>query len=198
MARPDFTKAEFVKSVFRPNQAPRPTRPSIVFAGRSNVGKSSLINSLLRRKNLAKTSSAPGRTREIVYFSVNDRFYFVDIPGYGYAKAPKKVQAQWRPMIESFLTKAEGLRLVVVILDARRDPSEDDLQLVAWLQSIGLPFIFVVNKIDKVRKTHRDRRLREIAERVGLASREGLLPYSSQDGTGRLELVRVLFEHLES
>lgn len=194
----EFRNAEFIKSVFKPDQAPRPVLPSIVFAGRSNVGKSSLINSLLRRKNLAKTSSTPGRTREIVYFSVDDRYHFVDIPGYGYAKAPKKVQAQWPPMIESFLTQAEGIRLVVIILDARRDPSADDLQLVAWLHSIGLPFLFVVNKIDKIRKTHRDRQLKTIAEKLGLSSRERLMPYSSEDGTGRQDLVRVLLTYLES
>lgn len=194
----EFKKAEFIKPVFQPDQAPRPARPSVVFAGRSNVGKSSLINSLLRRKNLARTSSTPGRTREIVYFNVDDHYYFVDIPGYGYAKAPKQVQAQWRPMIEAFLTKAEGIRLVVIILDARRDPSADDLQLVAWLQAIELPFIFVVNKIDKVRKTHRDRHLKAIAERLGLPSKELLVPYSSEDGTGRQDLVRVLLSHLES
>jgi len=194
----DFKKAEFIKSVFRPDQTPRPARPSVVFAGRSNVGKSSLINSLLRRKNLAKTSSTPGRTREIVYFNVDDRYYFVDIPGYGYAKAPKKVQAQWRPMIESFLTEAEGIRAVVIILDARRDPSADDLQLVEWLESIGLPYLFVVNKIDKIRKTHRDRHLKAIAERLELPSRELLVPYSSEDGTGRQDLVRALLTRLET
>lgn len=192
----DFTRAEFVKTVHRPDQAPRPPRPSIVFAGRSNVGKSSLINSLLRRKGLAKTSSTPGRTRDIVYFSVDDRFYFIDIPGYGYAKAPKEVQAQWRPMIEGFLTRAEGIRLVIIILDARRDPSPDDLQLVAWFQSLGIPYRFVVNKIDKIPKTRRMRRLREIATGLGLASSDPLVPYSSEDGTGRRELVHLLLQIL--
>ncbi len=194
----DFSKAEFVKSVFRADQAPQPSRPSVVFAGRSNVGKSSLINSLLRRKNLAKTSSTPGRTQEIVYFNVDDRYYFVDIPGYGYAKAPKSVQAQWRPMIEGFLTKTEGVKVIVIILDARREPSAEDLQMIEWLQAIDQPFLFVVSKIDKVRKTHRHRHLRAITEKVGMASKDNIIPYSSEDGTGRNELVRALLTHLNS
>lgn len=192
----DFSKAEFVKSVQQADQAPRPTRPSVVFAGRSNVGKSSLINSLLRRKGLARTSSTPGRTREIVYFSVDDLYYFVDLPGYGYAKVPRHIQAQWRPMIEGFLTGVEGIRLVIIILDARRDPSTEDLQLVEWFQSLGLPFQFVVNKIDKIPKTRRPRRLREIADSLGLATGAALVPYSSEDGTGRKELISLLLNSL--
>jgi GTP-binding protein len=194
----DFSKAEFVKSVFQSRQVPQPVRPSVVFAGRSNVGKSSLINSLLRRKGLAKTSSTPGRTREMVYFSVDDRYYFVDIPGYGYAKAAKDLKAKWGPMIEEFLTRAPGIRLIILILDARRDPSPDDLQMIAWMQAIGLPYRFVVTKIDKVPKTRRPGHLKSIAAKLGLGSKEALIPYSSEEGIGRNELIRVIRDTLDA
>lgn len=193
-----FSQASFLRAITRPDQAPTPARPGVVFAGRSNVGKSSLINSLLRRKGLAKTSSTPGRTREIVYFNVDDRFYFIDIPGYGYAKTSKAVKSKWGPMIEEFLTGTPSIRLVVLILDARRDPSTEDLQMVEWLRSVRIPCQIVVSKIDKVRKTHRDRHLRSIAGALGLDSPTDLLTYSSEDGTGRPELIRVLLEALEA
>jgi GTP-binding protein len=147
---------------------------------------------------LAKTSSTPGRTREMVYFSVDDRYYFVDIPGYGYAKAAKDLKAKWGPMIEEFLTRAPGIRLIILILDARRDPSPDDLQMIAWMQAIGLPYRFVVTKIDKVPKTRRPGHLKSIAAKLGLGSKEALIPYSSEEGIGRNELIRVIRDTLDA
>ena len=125
--------AEFVRSAVSPKQFPSDKRPQIAFAGRSNVGKSSLINSLLHRKNLVKTSATPGKTQMINFFIINDQFYFVDLPGYGYARAPRRVVDAWAPMIEGYLKHARYLRAVIVLLDIRRVPDERDTRLVEWL-----------------------------------------------------------------
>lgn len=176
-------KAEFIKAITRVEQAP-PPRPTVVFAGRSNVGKSSLLNRLVNRKNLARTSSTPGRTQEIIYFDIEDRYYFVDLPGYGYAKAPKQVQRRWGPMIERFLGNADGIRLVVLILDARRTPTDQDHQLIGWLEHRALPYLFAVTKCDKLSKAQLSKRLAAIQADLGLESDEALLPVSAQKGTG--------------
>ena len=128
--------AEFLRAVTKIEQAPKPDMPGVAFAGRSNSGKSSLINAITQRKGLARTSSTPGRTQEIVYFEINGKYHFVDLPGYGYAKAPESVRQKWGPMIEGFLRGAEALRLVIVILDIRRDPTPLDHQLIEFLNSI--------------------------------------------------------------
>ena len=132
--------AEFVLSAKEPAHYPPAVLPEIAFAGRSNVGKSSLINTLLNRKRLARTSNTPGRTQEINFFRVNDRFAFIDLPGYGYAKVPESIRKQWGPMVETYLRERDTLRLVVLILDVRRDPSEEDLQLIDWLPLLSNPF----------------------------------------------------------
>ncbi len=132
--------AEFVLSAKEPAHYPPAVLPEIAFAGRSNVGKSSLINTLLNRKGLARTSNTPGRTQEINFFRVNDRFAFIDLPGYGYAKVPESIRKQWGPMVETYLRERDTLRLVVLILDVRRDPSEEDLQLIDWLPMLSNSF----------------------------------------------------------
>jgi GTP-binding protein len=177
--------AEFVLSAKEPSHYPPASLPEIAFAGRSNVGKSSLINALLNRKGLARTSNTPGRTQEINFFSVNDSLYFIDLPGYGYAKVPEKIRNRWGPMIEAYLSQRQTLRLVVLILDVRRDPSEEDRQLIDWLQHYRLSFLIVLTKIDKVSRNELGRRQIRIGEDLGLSSATPLIYFSAKTGAGK-------------
>jgi GTP-binding protein len=142
--------------------------PEIAFAGRSNVGKSSLVNVLVNRKNLVRTSSTPGRTQLINFFQVNQDFMLVDLPGYGYAKVPLEVKKNWRPMMETYLSKRSNLRGVVLILDIRRVPVEEDLQMLAWLRTFHITPIVVITKCDKVSKNERAKQTAIILQRTGL------------------------------
>jgi GTP-binding protein len=144
------TSATFVKSATSPEHYPRDGRPEIAFMGRSNVGKSSLINSLLGVKGLARTSSTPGRTQLINFFLINDAFYFVDLPGYGYARVPRDVKKHWGPMVEKYLATRPGLVLSILITDSRHEPTELDLLMKEWLEARGKPFIIVATKADKL------------------------------------------------
>jgi GTP-binding protein len=142
--------ARFVKSATRPEHYPRDGRPEIAFLGRSNVGKSSLINSLLGVRGLARTSSTPGRTQLINFFLINEAFYFVDLPGYGYAKVPSAIKREWGPMAEKYLASRVNLVLSVLITDSRHKPTELDLQMIEWLDAKGRPFIIAATKADKL------------------------------------------------
>ncbi len=144
------SSATFVKSATSPEHYPRDGRPEIAFMGRSNVGKSSLINSLLGVRGLARTSSTPGRTQLINFFLINDAFYFVDLPGYGYARVPRDVKKHWGPMVEKYLATRSGLVLSIVITDSRHEPTELDLLMKEWLEARGKPFIIVATKADKL------------------------------------------------
>lgn len=144
------TSATFVKSATSPEHYPKDGRPEIAFMGRSNVGKSSLINSLLGVHGLARTSSTPGRTQLINFFLINDAFHFVDLPGYGYARVPRDVKKLWGPMIEKYLATRPGLVLSIVITDSRHEPTELDLRMKEWLEARGKPFIIVATKTDKL------------------------------------------------
>jgi GTP-binding protein len=145
-----ITSATFVKSATSPEHYPKDDRPEIAFMGRSNVGKSSLINSLLGVHGLARTSSTPGRTQLINFFLINDAFHFVDLPGYGYARVPRDVKKLWGPMIEKYLATRPGLVLSIVITDSRHEPTELDLRMKEWLEARGKPFIIVATKTDKL------------------------------------------------
>jgi GTP-binding protein len=145
-----ITSATFVKSATSPEHYPRDGRPEIAFMGRSNVGKSSLINSLLGVRGLARTSSTPGRTQLINFFLINNAFYFVDLPGYGYARVPRDVKKHWGPMVEKYLATRPGLVLSIVITDSRHEPTELDLLMKEWLEARGKPFIIVATKADKL------------------------------------------------
>jgi GTP-binding protein len=147
--------AEFIKSAVKSSHYPVYTHPEIAFAGRSNVGKSSLINTLVNRKRLVKTSSTPGRTQLINFFIINDTFGFVDLPGYGYAKVPKAVRKTWGPMIETYLSTRENLRGVVLLMDIRRTPDEKDYDLINWLTRFDIPVVLVLTKADKLSKSKR-------------------------------------------
>src|SRR5687768_7653116 len=137
--------------------------PEVAFSGRSNVGKSSLINALVHRRKFARVSNTPGRTREINFFKVNDQFILADLPGYGYARISKEKRAAWRPLIEGYLKGSNALRGVVQLLDARRTPSEDDLQMLEFLAHRGTPTLVIATKVDKLRKSERDKRLTDLA-----------------------------------
>ena len=170
---------------------PEPTHPEVAFAGRSNVGKSSLINRLVRRKKLARVSNTPGRTREINFFLVNAQFILADLPGYGYAKVSKSAKATWQPLIEGYLRHSPMLCGVVQLLDARRDPSDDDRQMLDFLSETGLPTIVAVTKIDKLRPAERATRLRALRVELTLDD-EQLVPFSAVTNEGRDELAEAV------
>jgi GTP-binding protein len=159
---------EFIKSATKPGNYPDEGEPEIAFAGRSNVGKSSLINTLLGRRNLVRTSSTPGRTQLLNFFRVNQQFSLVDLPGFGFAKVPLAVKKAWGPMIRTYLEQRKSLRGVVFILDIRRVPREEDLQMLDWLEEFEVPTILVVTKIDKIGRSQHQKHLRKIAETTGL------------------------------
>ncbi len=164
--------AEFVKSATKPAHYPPAELPEIAFAGRSNVGKSSLINTILNRRNLVRTSRTPGRTQLINFFLVNGTFTLVDLPGYGFAQVPLAVKKEWGPMMETYLSRRENLKGVVLILDIRRTPTAEDRQMLEWLRAYGIPPILVVTKCDKVSKNERARQAALIASSLQMDKRE--------------------------
>jgi len=166
---------------------PETTLPEIAFAGRSNVGKSSLINALVHRKKLARVSNTPGRTREINFFEVNGTFILADLPGYGYARVSKEAKAAWRPLIEGYLQQTPALRGVVLLLDARRPPTDDDLQMLDFLASLETPTLIVATKVDKLRAAERQSRIETLALEAGVDV-EQVIPFSAVSGAGRDEL----------
>jgi GTP-binding protein len=165
--------------------------PEIAFAGRSNVGKSSLLNRLVRRKAFARVSNTPGRTREINFFKVNGAFVFVDLPGYGYARVSKTRREEWRPLIEEYLRQSASLRGIVQLLDARRDPSDDDRALLDLLADVGVPVIVVVTKTDKLAAPRVQERLHALAVELELDEHQ-VIPFSAVSGAGRDELAEAV------
>ena len=170
--------------------------PEIAFAGRSNVGKSSLLNRLIHRKKFARVSNTPGRTREVNFFKVNDAFVLVDLPGYGYARISKERRAEWKPLIESYLRSSDQLRGIVQLLDARHDPTDDDRQMLDFLGDLGVPTLVVLTKIDKLRPAERKRRVAELSEMLGLDD-DQVIPFSAVSGEGRNELAEAMNSLLE-
>ncbi|MEW5721796.1 MAG: ribosome biogenesis GTP-binding protein YihA/YsxC [Thermodesulfobacteriota bacterium] len=183
-------QARYVASAVRPGQYPPADRPEVAFAGRSNVGKSSLLNRLLGRRQLARTGATPGRTQTVNFFDVDGRLYFVDLPGYGYAKVPLEVRAAWRPMVEKYLTSNRDLRLVVLLVDLRRDPGTEEADLIGWLNGLGRPALVTATKADKVTRSRRKSRLEAIRKALGLA--EPPVVFSAATGEGRSEVWRRL------
>jgi GTP-binding protein len=175
---------------------PESVLPEVAFAGRSNVGKSSLLNRLVHRKKFARVSNTPGRTREINFFKVNDAFVFVDLPGYGYARVSKDQRAEWRPLIESYLRRSPQLRGIVQLLDVRHDPTNDDTLMLDFLSEIGVPTIVVLTKIDKLTASERRKRLAELPLRLGLDP-EQVIAFSASTGEGRDELGAAIESLLE-
>jgi GTP-binding protein len=188
--------AEFVKSATKPSEYPQGDFPEVAFAGKSNVGKSSLINALVNRKNLARTSSSPGRTQIINFFRVNGKISLVDLPGYGYAKAPLQVREKWKPMVESYLQTRKEIRLVILILDARRGASPDDLALMDWLDYHQIPSLVVLTKADKLSQIERARQKRALAQNSLLADKSQAF-FSAVTGEGREEVWKMIQEAFE-
>lgn len=187
-----ITRSEFIKSATKPSQFPPPDRPEIAFAGRSNVGKSSLINTLLNRRDLVKVSGRPGRTQLLNFFNVNDILNFVDLPGYGFAKVPLEVKKQWQPMIEGYLSNRPNLVAMVCVMDLRRGVQEDDLQLIHAAPHFGVQPILVFTKSDKLKKQKRVTQRKMLAEQFGVKADEIIL-FSSLKKTG----VERLWERIE-
>jgi len=170
---------------------PESSLPEIAFAGRSNVGKSSLLNRLIHRKKMARVSNTPGRTREVNFFRVNDAFILVDLPGYGYARVSKEKRAEWRPLIEGFMRSSEQLRGIVLLLDVRHDPTKDDRLMLDFLSEVGVPTIVVLTKIDKLSSRERRDRIDAISNELGLDT-EQIVPFSATTGEGRGELAEAI------
>jgi GTP-binding protein len=175
---------------------PETTLPEVAFAGRSNVGKSSLINALLRRSKAARVSNTPGRTREINFFKVNDQFILVDLPGYGYARISKERKAEWKPMIEGYLGNSPNLRGIVQLLDVRHDPTKDDLQMFGFLADVGVPTMVVLTKTDKLTKAQAAARITAITASLGLED-DQVIAFSSVTGAGRDDLAESLLALIE-
>jgi len=171
--------------------------PEVAFAGRSNVGKSSLLNSLVRRKSFARVSRTPGRTREINFFRVNNGFVLVDLPGYGYARVSKEKKSEWRPLIESYLRRTTQLRGIVLLLDIRREPSDDDRAMLDFLAEVEVPTIVALTKTDKLSKAGAQERAAEISRALALEG-DQVIPFSASTGEGRTELLEAIAALVEA
>lgn len=185
-------QAEFVISAVGPSQYPEDALPEIALAGRSNVGKSSLINCLISRKNLARTSSQPGKTQTLNYYKINQDLYFVDLPGYGYAKVSKTKREQWGKFIESYLMNRETLRLVMQLVDLRHPPSKDDQAMYEWLRHNDVPVLVVATKADKIPKSQWAKHLKIVRETLGMDKGVQPLMFSSELTLGKDELWGIL------
>ncbi len=194
MAQLNLNKAEFVKSAAGPEAFIRDSLPRIVFAGKSNVGKSSVINRLLNRKNFARVGAQPGKTVHVNYFRIDGRCWFVDLPGYGYAAVAKTELDRWAELMESFFAEPEQISLGVMIVDARHKPTADDLTMCEWFKTSGRPFVVAANKCDKLSKTAAAENLAMIRRELGLAEDTPLLAFSAEKGDGRAELLSRILE----
>lgn len=183
-------KAEFLRSVVRVTDCPRDGLPQVAFAGRSNVGKSSVINKLLNRKNFARVGAAPGKTTHINYFSIDGQLYFVDLPGYGYAKVSKQERDRWGKLMETWFAQEGLLTFGVLLVDIRHKPTADDCIMATWFQETGKPFVVVANKWDKIKKSELEPSLVRIRETLALPETVRIVPFSAEKGTGREELLR--------
>ena len=187
--------AAFITSAVKPQQYPPADLPEIAFAGRSNVGKSSLINKLVNRRRLVKTSGTPGRTQLLNFFEINQAFRFVDLPGYGYAKVPAGLRRQWGPMIETYLTQRRSLRGLILIVDIRRNPGQEEVDLLHWLDHHGIAGRIVATKADKLSRNQQVRPVRQITTQLALAD-DALVLFSAKSGLGRAAVWRHIEEML--
>lgn len=185
----NYQKVEFKLSAATAAQFPRDGLPQIAFAGKSNVGKSSVINRVLQRKNYAYTGSSPGKTIHINYFLVDEKAYLVDLPGYGYAKVSQKEKERWSCLMESYFAAQELITLGILIVDARHAPTQNDITMATWFQETGCPFVVVANKLDKLKKREIEPNLDCIRRTLNLSDDTELIPFSAEKGTGRDTLV---------
>ncbi len=191
-------KAEFIRSAAKPEDFPRDRLPQVVFSGRSNVGKSSVINRLLQRKNLARVGNAPGKTTHINYFLIDEKLYLVDLPGYGYAKVSKTERARWGKLIELWFADTELMTLGVMLVDMRHKPTADDCTMAEWFKSSGKPFVVVANKQDKLKKSELAPNTARIRETLELEDHVQIIPFSAEKGIGRQELLDLVIEHMQN
>lgn len=193
----NLQKADFILSAVAPKFFLRDGLPQVAFSGRSNVGKSSVINRLLNRKNFARVGAAPGKTTQINYFKIDNAFYLVDLPGYGYAKVSKAERDRWGKLMESYFADPELMTLGVMIVDSRHKPTADDCTMAQWYREAGCPFVVVANKLDKLKKSQVEPNLQVIRETLELGEGDVVIPFSAEKGTGRQELVSTILASVE-
>jgi GTP-binding protein len=187
--------AEFIISAVGPDQYPVDALPEIALAGRSNVGKSSLINRMINRKNLARTSSTPGKTQHMNYYRINESMYFVDFPGYGYAKVSKTQRASWGKMVEKYMAERETLKMVLLVVDLRHPPTGNDKMMFDWLKHYDLPLCVVATKADKIPKTRWPKHIKIMKQELGVLPGDNFIAYSSEIGLGKDELWELIDRH---
>lgn len=191
----NFQNAEFIKSAADVKNLIRDGRPAIAFSGKSNVGKSSVINKLLNRKNFARVGAQPGKTVHINYFLIDRTAYFIDLPGYGYAKVSKSERDRWAALMEQFFAEEGLITLGVMIVDARHKPTADDVTMAAWFRATGCPMVVVANKLDKLKKSEIEPNMALIRETLELPENTVLLPFSAEKGTGREQLISEILKY---
>lgn len=186
----NLQNAEFVTSITDLSKLPKDGLPQIAFSGKSNVGKSSVINRLLQRKNLARVGETPGKTTHINFFRIDGKAYFVDLPGYGFAKVPKAEKERWGKLMEAYFSDPTRISLGILIVDARHKPTENDVTMAAYFKSSGRPFLVVANKLDKLKKSELEPNMELIRKTLTLSEETLLIPFSAEKGTGREDLLR--------
>ena len=192
----NINNAEFIKSAAAPEGFLRDSLPSIVFAGKSNVGKSSVINRLLNRRNFARVGEAPGKTIHVNYFLIDRRVHFVDLPGYGYAKVSQAEHQRWSQLMEDFFSDPARITLGVMLVDARHRPTADDVTMAEWFKASGMPLTVVANKCDKLKKSEIGPNLALIRETLALPESVALIPFSAQNGAGRDTLMNEILHSI--
>ena len=185
----NYNRAEFIRSAVEKAGFIRDGRPQITFAGRSNVGKSSVINRLLGRKNFARVGATPGKTTQINYFLIDERLYFTDLPGYGYAKVSQAERDRWGALMETYFAEQGLISAGVLIVDARHKPTVDDVTMCDWFKNTGCPLIVVANKLDKLKKSEIEPNMARIRDTLALDDNTLLIPFSAEKGTGKAELL---------
>lgn len=193
----NLNNAEFVRSATKAADFPRDRLPQIVFAGRSNVGKSSVINRLLNRKNFARVGSAPGKTTHINYFLIDKQFYLVDLPGYGYAQVSKQERDRWGRLIESWFADTSLMTLGALIVDSRHKPTADDCTMADFFKNTGKPFVVVANKLDKLKKSEIEGNLQRVHDVLELSDDVPVIPFSAEKGDGKQMLLDLILAHSE-
>ena len=189
----NFQKVDFLISAASPKDFPKDRLPEIAFAGKSNVGKSSVINRILQRRNFARVGDKPGKTIHVNYFTIDSKCYFVDLPGYGFAKVSEKEKARWGKLMEDYFA-AGRIDLGVLIVDYRHPPTNNDITMADWFIQSGGPFVVVANKMDKLKKSELEPNLKTIREDLGLPEHVPVIPFSAEKGNGRDELVRLILK----
>lgn len=188
----NLNNAEFIRSAAAAADFPRDGLPQIIFAGKSNVGKSSVINKVLNRKNFARVGQSPGKTTHINFFLIDKKVYFTDLPGYGYAKVSQAERARWGRLIETYFNEPGMISLGIMIVDHRHKPTKDDIVMATWFKETGMPFVIVANKHDKLKKSEIERNRQLIRQTLELGDDTPIISFSAEKGTGRDELLRYI------